>query len=35
VILDRSGRVAHTKMGKLDQAELEQLLAPLYTAAKQ
>jgi peroxiredoxin len=35
VILDRNGRIAHTKMGKLDQAELEQLLAPLSAAAKQ
>lgn len=34
VILDRQGNIAHTKMGKLNEAELEQLLAPLYSAAK-
>ena len=33
VILDRQGRIAHTKMGKLDAAELEQLLSPLYSAS--
>ena len=35
VILDRQGNIAHTKMGKLSESELEQLLLPLYSAAKQ
>ena len=35
VILDRNGRIAHSKTGKLDQAELEKLLSPLYATAKQ
>ncbi|MBX9848836.1 MAG: TlpA family protein disulfide reductase [Rhodocyclaceae bacterium] len=32
VILDREGKVAHTKMGKLSEAELNRLLVPLYSA---
>lgn len=32
VILDREGKVAHTKMGKLNEDELNRLLAPLYAA---
>lgn len=35
VILDRDGGVAHTKMGKLSEADLEQLLRPLYSATGQ
>ena len=35
VILDREGKIAHTKMGKLSEAELEQLLLPLYSATRQ
>ena len=35
VILDREGKIAHTKMGKLSEAELEQLLRPLYSTAGQ
>lgn len=35
VILDRKGKIAHTKMGKLSEAELEQLLLPLYSGAGQ
>lgn len=35
VILDRQGTIRHTKMGKLNAAELEQLLAPLYLAGIQ
>jgi len=35
VILDRQGKIAHTKMGKLDAVELEHLLAPLYSSAQQ
>lgn len=35
VILDRNGRIAHSKMGKLSETELEQLLLPLYSAARQ
>lgn len=32
VILDRAGKIAHSKTGKLSEAELETLLKPLYTA---
>lgn len=32
VILDRNGSVAHSKTGKLSEAELEALLKPLYSA---
>lgn len=35
VILDRTGRIAHSKMGKLDEAELLRLLAPLHTTVAQ
>ncbi|HEY1181871.1 MAG TPA: TlpA disulfide reductase family protein [Rhodocyclaceae bacterium] len=35
VILDRQGNIRHTKMGKLSAAELEQLLAPLYSTDAQ
>lgn len=35
VILDRNGRIVHTKSGKLSEAELQRLLPPLYAAAKQ
>lgn len=35
VILDRQGNIRHTKMGKLNAAELEQLLAPLSSADPQ
>lgn len=35
VILDRQGKIAHTKMGKLSEPELEQLLTPLYSVGKQ
>lgn len=35
VILDRAGNIAHTKMGKLSESELEKLLLPLYSAAAQ
>lgn len=33
VILDRNGRIAHTKTGKLSGAEMDKLLPPLYSAA--
>lgn len=33
VILDREGNIAHSKMGKLTEAELEKLLLPLYSTA--
>jgi len=32
VILDRAGQIAHSKTGKLSEAELEALLKPLYAA---
>lgn len=32
-ILDRQGKIAHIKTGKLSEAELEKLLTPLYSAA--
>jgi thiol-disulfide isomerase/thioredoxin len=35
VILDRQGRLAHTKTGKLSEAELEKLLPPLYAVSAQ
>jgi thiol-disulfide isomerase/thioredoxin len=35
VILDRTGRIAHSKMGKLDETELLRLLAPLHTTVAQ
>ena len=35
VILDRQGKIAHTHTGRLSESELEQLLLPLYSAAKQ
>lgn len=35
IILDRGGNIAHTKMGKLSESELEQLLLPLYSTARQ
>jgi thiol-disulfide isomerase/thioredoxin len=35
VILDRQGNIAHTKMGKLSEAELEQLLRPMYAGVGQ
>jgi thiol-disulfide isomerase/thioredoxin len=34
VILDRNDRIAHIKTGKLSEAELDQLLPPLYSAGK-